>query len=30
MFERLIQLVAHTQPAMELRFRSDRDGALPV
>ena len=30
MFECLIQLVALTQPAMELRFRSDRDGALPV
>ena len=29
-FERMIQLAAQALPALELRFRSDRDGALPV
>ena len=29
-FQRLIQLVADGVPALELRFRSDRDGALPA
>ncbi|MFM7651443.1 MAG: hypothetical protein ACKO5M_00745 [Vulcanococcus sp.] len=28
-FERMLELVASTQPELDLRFRSDRDGALP-